>query len=85
MLIPCLNVWRLITPEKWEEFHPGFGTKALGHGGDPLTSVYLHLFADLMRMDLIDLEADKGEMIGSSIYYIWIDICIMDYLGEVFF
>lgn len=64
VLIPCLNVWRLITSEKWEEFHPGLGAKALGHGGDPLTSVYLHLFADLMRMDLIDLEADKGEMIG---------------------
>ncbi len=63
VLIPCLNVWRLITPEKWEEFHPGFGVKAFGHGADPLTSVYLHLFPDLMRMDLIELEAEKGTLI----------------------
>jgi creatinine amidohydrolase len=36
----------------------------LGHGGDPLTSVYLHHFPELMRMDLIELEAEKGEMLG---------------------
>ncbi|MCG8543406.1 MAG: creatininase family protein, partial [Alphaproteobacteria bacterium] len=54
VLIPCLNVWRLLTPEKWEELHPGVGAKALGHGGDPLTSVYLHLFPELVRTDLIE-------------------------------
>lgn len=64
VLVPCLNVWRLLTPEKWEELHPGVGARALGHGGDPLTSVYLHLFPDLMRMDLIEPGGDKGEMIG---------------------
>jgi creatinine amidohydrolase len=65
VLIPCLNVWRLITPEKWEEFHPGVGTKAFGHGGDPLTSMYLHLFPELVRKDLIQKANESfGELIG---------------------
>lgn len=64
VLIPCLNVWRLITPEKWEEFHPGFGAKAMGHGGDPMTSVYLHFFPELMRMDLVEQKTSPGELIG---------------------
>jgi creatinine amidohydrolase len=50
--------------EKWREFHPELGQGAFGHGGDPLTSVYLHHFPELMRMDLIELEAEKGEMLG---------------------
>jgi creatinine amidohydrolase len=50
VLIPCLNLWRLIPPHLWQELHPEGG--AQGHGADPLTSVYLHLFPELMRMDL---------------------------------
>ena len=65
VLIPCLNVWRLIPNEKWEEFHPGIGTKAFGHGGDPLTSVYLHLFPELVRKDLIQkANATFGDLLG---------------------
>lgn len=64
VLIPCINIWRLLTPEMWDELHPDIGIKAFGHGGDPLTSVYLHLFPDLVRHDLIEPGAEKGEMIG---------------------
>ncbi|MBD3308771.1 creatininase family protein [candidate division KSB3 bacterium] len=64
ILIPCLNVWRLITPDKWREWHGEWGTSAFGHGGDPLTSVYLHLFPDLVRMDLIELESQKKSFLG---------------------
>lgn len=64
LLIPCLNIWRLIPAEMWKELHPEMGAKALGHGGDPLTSVYLHLFPELMRMDLLSKEDSKGEMLG---------------------
>ena len=64
VLIPCINIWRLLTPEKWDELHPDIGIEAFGHGGDPLTSVYLHLFPDLVRTDLIEPGSEKGEMIG---------------------
>jgi creatinine amidohydrolase len=64
VLIPCLNIWRLLTPAQWRQLHPNVGAKALGHGADPLTSVYLHMFPQLMRMDLIDADRTKGEMLG---------------------
>ncbi|WP_339861510.1 creatininase family protein [Thalassospira alkalitolerans] len=64
LLIPCLNLWRLIPADMWQELHPELGMKAFGHGGDPLTSVYLHLFPELMRMDLLSSEDKKGEMLG---------------------
>lgn len=51
--VAALNVWRLIPPELWRELHGDKAARARGHGGDPLTSVYLHLFSELMRPDLI--------------------------------
>ena len=64
ILIPCLNVWRLMTPEVWKELHGDWGTKALGHGGDPLTSVYMHLFPGLMRMDLLEPDGGGKALLG---------------------
>jgi creatinine amidohydrolase len=62
VLIPCLNLWRLIPPELWRELHPDGG--AQGHGADPLTSVYLHLFPELMRMNLAAPAEAAGELLG---------------------
>jgi creatinine amidohydrolase len=61
VLVPCLNLWRLIPPALWRELHPDGG--AQGHGADPLTSVYLHLFPELMRMDLAAPAAAQGELL----------------------
>jgi len=58
--IPCINLWRTITPEKWQELHPELGLKAFAHGGDPMTSMYLHLFPELTRMDLIEPSQRKN-------------------------
>ncbi len=64
VVVPCLNVWRLITPALWEELHPGLGVKAFGHGGDPLTSVYGYLFPELMRDDLITAPEPRPAFLG---------------------
>ncbi len=61
--IPCINLWRLMTPQKWAEFYGEQAANAFGHGGDPLTSVYLHLFPELVRMDLVEI-GDKKEVLG---------------------
>jgi len=63
--IPCINLWRLMTPEKWTEFYGEQAANAFGHGGDPLTSVYLHLFPNLVRMDLVEI-GEKKEVLGLS-------------------
>ncbi len=64
LFVPCVNLWRLITPAKWREFHGEAGAANFGHGADPISSVYLHLFPDLVRPDLITTEAGKGSLIG---------------------
>ena len=61
--IPCINLWRTITAEKWKEFHPELGISAFGHGGDPMTSMYLHLFPKLTRMDLCE-PAQRNDVLG---------------------
>ena len=64
VIVPCVNLWRLMTPAVWREVHGDFATAAFAHGGDPITSVSLHLVPELMRMDLITREEAKGEMLG---------------------
>lgn len=64
VIVPCINVWRMLTDELWNEAHPGVGKGALGHGGDPLTSVYLHLFPDLVAKDGIPSPGGKKEFLG---------------------
>ncbi len=64
VLVPCINLWRLMTAADWRAVHGEFGAGAFAHGGDPITSVSLHLLPELMRMDLISREDKKGEMIG---------------------
>ncbi|MFC5584598.1 creatininase family protein [Nitratireductor kimnyeongensis] len=63
VLVPCINLWRSIPDPLWQEVHGEFGKKAFAHGGDPITSVYLHLFPDLTRMDAVKIDAQFGKMI----------------------
>lgn len=50
--IPYINLWQSIPDSFWKELHGAQVAAARGHGGEPLTSIYLHLFPELMRMDL---------------------------------
>ena len=53
LMVPCINLWRSVPDALWDEIDPEMGRRAFAHGGDPVTSVYRHLFPDLMRMDAI--------------------------------
>jgi len=65
VLIPCINLWRSIPDGLWQELHPDVGKAALGHGADPVTSAYMHLFPELVREDLIEApDAQMGELLG---------------------
>jgi creatinine amidohydrolase len=59
VFIPCLNIWQIGPPSFWREIHGDNAQAARGHGGDPLTSVYLHLMPELVRHDLIAARAAK--------------------------
>ena len=51
LVIPFLNIWRAMTPEVQQRIYGGRAAEHLGHGADPLTSVYLHLFPELVRIE----------------------------------
>lgn len=51
--IPCINIWRSLPDSLWRELYGADVARARGHGGEPMTSVYLHLYPDRVRPDLI--------------------------------
>lgn len=53
IIVPSINLWQAISPALWTELYGDDAVRARGHGGDPITSVYLHLLPDLMRPDLV--------------------------------
>lgn len=57
--IPCLNIWQLAPAAAWKDFHGDNAARARGHGGDPLSSVYLHLMPELVRQDLVAAGVPK--------------------------
>jgi creatinine amidohydrolase len=57
--IPCLNIWQLAPASVWKQLHGDNAAAARGHGGDPLSSVYLHLLPDLVRPDLVAEKQPK--------------------------
>jgi creatinine amidohydrolase len=51
--VPCLNIWRILTPEQMKEIYGERLPGSQGHGGDPITSMFMHLFPDMVRLDLL--------------------------------
>ena len=54
--VASINLWQVIPPDFWKQLHGSNTARARGHGADPLTSIYLYLFPELMRMDLASPE-----------------------------
>jgi creatinine amidohydrolase len=50
--VAAIHLWQALPPDLWNRLHGKDTPQARGHGADPLTSVYLHLFPELVRMDL---------------------------------
>lgn len=53
VLVPSLYLWRVGYGLLPSILGQDVATRAAGHGADPLTSVAMHLFPDLMRPDLV--------------------------------
>ena len=50
--VASIDLWRAIPESLWQDMHGENAAVARGHGGDPLTSLAMHLFPELMRPDL---------------------------------
>ncbi|MFV0332516.1 MAG: creatininase family protein [Tropicimonas sp.] len=64
LLVPCINLWRSVPDTLWTELHGDFGKKAFSHGGDPVTSVYMHYFPALVHADRAKLPETPGRLAG---------------------
>jgi len=64
LIVPCINLWRSIPDDVWNEVHGEFGRKAFAHGGDPITSVYLHYFPRLCHPERAKLPDIPNRVAG---------------------
>jgi creatinine amidohydrolase len=53
ILVPSINLWRVLPQSEWTRLHGENASAARGHGADPLTSIALHLYPELIRTDRI--------------------------------
>lgn len=51
--VASIDLWRSIPQSMWQDLHGENAATARGHGGDPLTSLAMYLFPELMRPDLL--------------------------------
>lgn len=64
IVVPSINLWRLHTPAVWEKAYGVPAPKGFGHGAEPVSSVYAHLFPDLMRPDLAETPGNGLRFMG---------------------
>ena len=67
VMIPSLYLWRVGYGLLADILGPATAERASGHGADPLTSVAMHLFPELIRPDLIPTPAAPGDFRGMPI------------------
>ncbi len=53
VVIPSINIWKIVPDKLWREIHGDNAKAAQGHGADPIASVYMHLRPELVRTDLV--------------------------------
>lgn len=63
-LIPSLYLWQMGYALLPSILGAEVAAKAAGHGADPLTSVVMHLFPQLMRPDLVPDQAPFQQIMG---------------------
>ena len=65
IMLPCIPIWRIFPVETWRGLLGAEGeTAQTGHGGDPITSVFMHFRPDLVRQDLMPERQPWNTAIG---------------------
>ncbi|MCO5731578.1 creatininase family protein [Rhizobium sp. SSA_523] len=67
VLIPALNIWQSLPESLWNRLYADGAARVRGHGGEPMTSVYMHLFPDLVREGAMRDPAPRGTVFGLPI------------------
>jgi creatinine amidohydrolase len=64
VVIPWINIWRMLPESVWRAAHGENAARARGHGADPVSSAYLHLYPELYRADLAARSSGGGTLLG---------------------
>lgn len=67
VLIPSLNIWQCVPDSLWTSLYGEEAGRVRGHGGEPMTSVYMHLFPSLVNAKAIRPPAPRGTVFGMPI------------------
>ncbi len=67
MFVPSMYLWQISYTLLREILGAEQAAKSSGHGGDPLTSVGLHYYPELLRPDLMRPPATGGKVMGMEI------------------
>lgn len=67
VLIPSLNIWQSLPDSLWTDLYGENAGRVRGHGGEPMTSVYMHLFPELVDGEAVRAPAPRGSVFGLPI------------------
>ena len=67
MFVPSMYLWQIGYELLKDILGPDMAAKSSGHGGDPLTSMGLHHYPEILRMDLKQPPATSGKMLGVDV------------------
>jgi creatinine amidohydrolase len=66
VLIPSIYLWRIVNAPLARIVGPD-AVKSIGHGADPLTSLYMHFFPELVRRDMIPEPRPLPQVLGMPV------------------
>ena len=67
VLIPSIYLWRIVNAPLTRIVGPDAVKQRVGHGADPLTSLYMHFFPDLVRRDMIPEPRPLPQVLGMPV------------------
>ena len=67
VLIPSLYLWRIAGTFLTRILGPEKAKQTAGHGADPLTSLYMHFFPDLVRADMVPAPQPLPSVLGMPV------------------
>lgn len=63
VIVPSVNIWSAFDDAVWDEVHPELGTRAKGHGTEPMGSLSSYLFPE----DCHDNSADSNSEVSAPL------------------
>ncbi|MBT0957464.1 creatininase family protein [Alphaproteobacteria bacterium KMM 3653] len=67
IFIPSMYLWQISYELLKEILGPEAAAKSSGHGGDPLTSIGLHYYPEILRLDMRQKPSTSGKVRGVDV------------------